>query len=57
MTSRENIDKLKDARDKIAEVYESEVQDDIHDNGNLTLMNNAIMFTEDSIQKLKSRLE
>lgn len=53
MTNEEDITKLKDARNKIAEVYESQAIDDAPDNGNLTSLNNAILTLNESIKKIK----
>ncbi|GAF89331.1 unnamed protein product [marine sediment metagenome] len=50
-----NLEKLKDARDKIAEVYEAEAKDEHHDNGNLTTMNDAILHIESAIDTLEKR--
>ena len=56
MNVQDNIDKLKDARNKLAEVYESEVMDEVYDNGNLTTMNQAIISIEQAIKNLEKRL-
>ena len=47
-----SIAKLKTARDKLAEVYESEVKDDKPDNGNLSIINNAILSIEDCLKNM-----
>ncbi len=49
----EDITKLKDARDKIAEVYETQATDDASDNGNLTSLNNAVLTLNEAIEKIK----
>jgi len=48
----ENKDKLKDARDKCAEVYEKFVTDDGFDNGKLDHLNEAIKHVEIVIANL-----
>ena len=55
MATEEDIQKLKDARDKIAEVYESQATDDLTDNGNLTKLNNAILSVNESIKEIQSQ--
>ena len=55
MDLQEEIDKLIDARDKIAEVYESEATDEVPDNGNLSTMNEAILKINMAIKTLKAR--
>ena len=53
----ENRNKLNDAKNKLAEVYESEVSDDKYDNGNLDNINNAIKQTQLAIKELIAREE
>ena len=53
MGNEEDINKLKDARNKIAEVYESQATDDAKDNGNLTHLNNSILTLNDAIKKIE----
>ena len=53
MGRKEDIQKLEDARDKIAEVYESQATDDIPDNGNLTRLNNTLLSLNESIKDIK----
>lgn len=48
-----DIEKLIVARDKIAEVYESQATDDIIDNGNLSSLNNALLNLNVAIKKLQ----
>ena len=55
MTTAEDILKVKDARDKMGEVFESQVKDDIFDNGLLDLITNCTKNIETLIQKLKER--
>lgn len=50
-----NIEKLEGARNDIADVYADEAKDNIHDNGNLSVMNNALLSIETAIQTLKAR--
>jgi len=50
-----SIDKLRDARDKSAEVYEAEVQDEVFDNGLLDTLNSAIKSLELAIKLLEKR--
>ncbi|KKN09277.1 hypothetical protein LCGC14_1048310 [marine sediment metagenome] len=52
MTREEDIQKLKDARNKIAEVYEAQAIDEAPDDGNLTSLNNAILTLNESIKKI-----
>ncbi len=51
----EDIEKLKTARDKIAQVYKDEATDEFHDNGNLINMHQAIIHIEQAIQILEKR--
>ena len=53
MTNEEDVAKLKDARNKVAEVYESQVKDEVADNGNLTNLNNAILTINEVIIVVK----
>ena len=53
MTREDDIVKLKDARNKIAEVYESQATDDAKDNGYLTSLNNAILTLNESIVNIE----
>ncbi len=55
MATKGDITKLKDARDKIAEVYESQATDDIPDNGNLTHLNNTLLTINESIINLNKK--
>ena len=55
MTLQDSINKLIDAKDKVAHVYKSEVTDEHFDNGNLTTMNEAILNLEKAIRALKAR--
>ena len=48
--SNAECDKLKDARDKIAEVYETKVTTDGYDNGTLDNMHEAIKHLEIAIK-------
>jgi len=57
MTTAENIEKLTDARDKTAEVYESEAIDEKPDNGNLTTLNTVILGLNNAIKNISSREE
>jgi len=50
-----NIQKLELARNKIADVFKNEVEDDHFDNGNLDAMTHAIKELEIVIVKLKER--
>ena len=54
MGREEDIIKLKDARDKIAEVYESQAIDDAPDDGNLTSLNSAILTINNAIKKIEA---
>ncbi len=51
----DDLEKLKTARDKIAQVYKDEACDEHHDNGNLVNMHQAIIHIEQAIQILKKR--
>lgn len=53
MGREEDILKLKDARNKIAEVYEAQATDDVADNGNLTSLNSAILTMNEAIKKIE----
>lgn len=53
MTREEDIQKLKDARDKVAEVYETQATDDAEDDGNLTSLNNAILTLNEAVKKIE----
>ena len=50
-----DIEKLKTARDKIAEVYESQATDDLVDNGNLSALNNALLNINIAIKKIEQQ--
>ena len=50
-----NLVKLKDARDKCAEVFEAEATDDLHDNGNLDNIHQAVIHIENAIQIIERR--
>ena len=52
MTRDEDIEKLKDARNKVAEVYKSQATDDADDNGNLTALNSALLMLNEAIKKI-----
>lgn len=52
----EELDKLKDARDKLAEVYESQATDDLPDNGNLNHLHNGLINVNNAIVALKKQL-
>ena len=54
MTRQEDITKLEDARDKVAEVYKSQATDDTVDNGNLTSLNHALLTLNEAIKKIKA---
>ncbi len=54
---QDNIDTLKDCRNKVAEVFESEVKDEHKDNGNLDSMTKIIKDFEDLTFKMKERVE
>ena len=56
MTLEDNIAKLKDARAKMAKVYEAEATDNHPDNGNLSQINNAILNLNQAIIELVKRL-
>ena len=51
----QDIEKLKDARDKLAAVYKNEATDDVFDNGNLSTLNSAILNVENVIKMLEER--
>ncbi len=51
----EDIEKLKTARDKLAQVYKDEACDEHHDNGNLINIHQAIIHTEQALQILEKR--
>ena len=53
MTREDDIEKLKDARNKVAEVYESQATDEVADNGNLTSLNSAILTLNEAIKKIE----
>ena len=53
MASKEDIKKLEDARDKIAEVYKSQAIDDIPDNVTLTKLNNTLLSLNETIKDIK----
>lgn len=55
MAANPNIAKLQDVIKEIAEVFKDEVDDGIHDNGNLSLMTDAIVAIENVIQVLENR--
>jgi len=55
MTNGDNIEKLKVARDKCAEVFEKEAKDDIFDNGNLDSIHKAICNIQVAIKEIESR--
>ncbi len=53
MGNEEDITKLKDARNKIAEVYESQATDNLPDDGNLTSLNSAVLTLNEAIRKIE----
>ena len=55
MAEEDNLEKLKTARDKLAQVYKDEACDEIHDNGNLINIHHAIIHTETAIQIIGKR--
>ena len=55
MTNAENIKKLKDARDKCAEVFEKEAKDEVFDNGNLDNIHKAICHIQVAIKEIEAR--
>lgn len=55
MATNPNIQHLKTARDKLVDVYSSEAKDNLHDNGNLTVLNNGILAVEKLIEALEAR--
>ena len=55
LITNQNIAKLKDNIKEIAEVFLDEVSDNIHDNGNLSLMTDAIAAIENVIAVLEKR--
>ena len=55
MEQNPNIQKLKDARALIAQVYEDEVNDELHDNGNLTILNNAVLNIAKALETIEGR--
>ena len=57
MSETDNLPKLIDARNKMAEVYESLATDQEPDNGNLTELNDAILRVANVIRMLQSNTE
>lgn len=56
MPNAADLAKLRTARDKIAEVFSSQVcDDDVYDNGNLDSMTTAIKEVETVISKLNKQ--
>ena len=56
MTQSENdLKQLKACRDTLSNVYKSQVQDEIMDNGNLTTINNAILSINTVIAWLEAQ--
>lgn len=51
----EDIEKAEDARDKMGEIFESQVKDDVFDNGLLDMITTCTKDLELLIQKLKER--
>jgi len=49
------INKLKNARDKLADCYEEEATDDLRDNGNLISIHEAILSIENAISLIEKR--
>jgi len=56
MVENQNIEKLKDVRDKLATVFKSEVTDDVYDNGLLNTLTSAIVCVENAITVLGGRV-
>ena len=56
MTIEQDISDLKEAREKIAGVYERQAVDNNPDNGNLSGMNTAIMGLGNVIIELEKKL-
>lgn len=50
-----SLENLFTARNKLAKAYETEVNDDLHDNGNLEKIHEAIKIVEDAIQIIQNR--
>jgi len=50
-----DIEKLKTARDKIAEVYQNQAIDDLSDDGNLSALNNALLNLNIAIKKIETQ--
>lgn len=50
-----DIEKLKTARDKVAEVYESQATDDLVDNGNLSSLNNTLLNINIAIKSIEKQ--
>jgi len=57
MTHAEDMQKAKDARDKMGEIFEAQVKDDDHDNGLLDMISKAAQTLEDIVLKLKEKGE
>lgn len=53
--TEDNLGEMKTARDKLAQVYKDEACDEIHDNGNLINIHQAIIHIETAIQILEKR--
>lgn len=53
--AEDNIEKLKASRDKLAQVYKDEACDEIHDNGNLINIHQAIIHIEQALAILERR--
>ena len=55
MEKADKIDKLQSARDLIVAVYEAEATDDLLDNGNLSVLNGAVLSISNALGKIQSR--
>ena len=55
MEEQSDLQKLKQIRNSLAVVYKSQVMDDIHDNGNLSTLNESILSVESVIKELEQR--
>ena len=56
MGMQEDLDIMKQVRTKLAQVYESQVNDGVMDNGNLTALNNAILNVNQVIRFMEAHL-
>ena len=55
MEKADKIDALQNARDLVVSVYEAEATDDKLDNGNLSVLNGAILSINSSIGTIEKR--